>query len=81
MVNLKSGIIVMLYPNPVKDKLTIQHFETIQNKTATLSDGQGRVLQQVKLTSLQQTVDMETYPAGIYILKMEDGTVFKVLKQ
>jgi hypothetical protein len=81
MINLKSGVIVMLYPNPVKDKLTIQQFETIQNKTVILSDGHGRILQQVKLTNLQQTVNMETYPAGIYILKMEDGTIFKVLKQ
>ena len=81
LINLKAGIKVNLYPNPVTDKLTIQQFGSIQNKTAVLSDGRGNILQQIKLTSQQQTVNMETYPSGVYILKMEDGTVFKVVKQ
>jgi hypothetical protein len=81
MVNLKPGITVMLYPNPVTGQLTIQQFGTMQNKTAVLSDGQGKILQQIRLTNLQQQVNMEMYPSGIYIVKMEDGTVFKVVKQ
>jgi hypothetical protein len=81
IVNLKPGITVMLYPNPVTGQLTIQQFGTIQNKTAVLSDGQGKILQQIILTSLQQQVNMEKYPSGVYIVKMEDGTVFKVVKQ
>jgi hypothetical protein len=81
LVNLKAGLTVMLYPNPVTGQLTIQQFGTIQNKTAVLSDGQGKTLQQIKLTSLQQQVNMESYPAGVYIVKMADGTVFKVVKQ
>jgi hypothetical protein len=81
VINLKAGITVSLYPNPVTDKLTIQQFGTIQNKTAVLSDGRGNIFQQIKLTNLQQTVNMGSYPAGVYILKLEDGTVFKVVKQ
>ncbi|MBL7747160.1 MAG: hypothetical protein JNM19_07015, partial [Chitinophagaceae bacterium] len=46
IVSLKAGIVVSLYPNPVIDKLTIQQFGTIQNKTAILADQQGKVLQQ-----------------------------------
>jgi len=81
VVNLKAGINVALYPNPVKDQLMIKQFGTIHNKTAVLLDGQGRTLQKIILTDLQQSVNMETYPAGVYVLKMEDGTVFKVVKQ
>lgn len=81
LINLKAGIKVSLYPNPVTDKLTIQQFGAIQSKTAVLSDGRGNILQQIKLTNQQQTVDMQTYPSGVYILKLEDGTVFKVVKQ
>ncbi len=81
IVSLKAGIVVSLYPNPVIDKLTIQQFGTIQNKTAILADQQGRVLQRVTLTSVQQTVNMEKYAAGIYMLKMEDGTSFKIVKE
>jgi Secretion system C-terminal sorting domain len=79
-VNLKAGIVISLYPNPVSDKLTIQQFGTIQNKTAILADQQGKTLQQVRLTSLQQTINMERYAAGIYVLKLEDGSTYKIVK-
>jgi hypothetical protein len=81
MVNLKAGIKVNVYPNPVTDKLTIQQFETIQNKTAILSNSEGKVLQQIRLNSFQHEINMKIYPSGLYILKMEDGTIFKVVKQ
>ena len=80
-MNLKDGITMLLYPNPVTDKLMIQQFGTNHNKNAVLSDAQGKLLQQIILTNLLQTVNMEIYPAGVYVLKMEDGTVFKVVKQ
>jgi len=81
IVSLKAGIVVSLYPNPVIDKLTIQQFGTIQNKTAILANQQGKVLQQITINSLQQTVNMEKYAAGIYLLKLEDGTSFKIVKE
>ncbi len=81
IVNLKSGIKVNVYPNPVTDKLTVQQFGGMHYTTATLSDGQGKVIQQVKLTSLSQSISMTTYASGFYFIKLEDGTVFKILKQ
>jgi hypothetical protein len=81
LVNLKAGIVVSLYPNPVSHKLTIQQFGTIQNKTAILANQEGKVLQQINLNSLQQTVNMERYAAGIYVLKLEDGTTYKIVKE
>ena len=53
----------------------------MQYKTAVLTDGQGKILQQLKLTSLQQEINMKIYPPGIYILQLEDGTIFKVVNQ
>lgn len=81
IVSLKAGIVISLYPNPVSDKLTIQSFGTIQNKTAILADAQGRILQQIRITNLQQTVNMERYAAGIYTLRLEDGSSFKIVKE
>lgn len=81
VVNLKVGIVVSLYPNPVMDKLTIQQFGTAQNKAAVLTNATGKVLQNISITGLRQTVDMERYAAGLYILKLDDGTIFKILKQ
>ncbi len=81
MVNLKSDIKVNVYPNPVTDNLTIQQFGFARYKSASLFNGNGNLLQQITLNSLQQTVNMKIYPARIYIVKMDDGTVFKVVKQ
>lgn len=81
LINLKAGIKVNIYPNPVTDKLTIQQFETVQSRSAVLSDEQGKILQQIKLSGFIHEIDMSKYAAGIYMLKMEDGTVFKILKQ
>jgi Secretion system C-terminal sorting domain len=80
VITLKAGIKAIAYPNPVADKLTLQQFETVQSKTAIISDAHGKVLQHIRITSLQQQVNMETYPPGIYFLKLDDGTVFNITK-
>ncbi len=81
IVNLKAGISVSLYPNPVADILTIQQFGGVRNKSAVLYDEKGSRLQQINLNSQQGQISMKPFPPGIYILKMDDGTVFKVVKQ
>lgn len=81
LVVLKAGIKVNVYPNPVTDKLIIQQFESIRYKTAVLSNGEGKILQHIKLNGFVHEVNMAIYPAGLYILKLEDGTVFKLIKQ
>lgn len=80
IIKLKAGIKAVAYPNPVTDKLTLQQFETVQSKTAILADAHGRVLQHIMITSLQQQVHLESYPPGIYFLKLEDGTVLNITK-
>lgn len=80
-VTLKAGVTVTMYPNPITDQLVIQQFGVIQHKIATIYDPGGKILQKVSLNSLQQTVDMKAYSPGVYIIKLEDGTIFKVIKQ
>lgn len=80
-ITFKPTTDIILYPNPVKDKLIVQQFGSFKNKTAILADGFGKVLQQVTLSSQQQTINMFAYPSGIYLLKMDDGSVYKILKQ
>jgi hypothetical protein len=80
-ITSRSSGNVILYPNPVSDKLTILQSGQIKYKTAVLSDGRGNTIELLKLTSTQFEVNMKSYPTGIYILKIEDGTVFKVFKQ
>lgn len=81
IVSLKAGIVISLYPNPVKDKLTIQQFGTLQSRTALLTDGQGKTILTIRLTSLVQTVSMERFGKGIYMLKLDDGSSYKIVKE
>lgn len=81
MVTVQSGNSVAVYPNPVKDQLTIQQIGTIKNNIILLTDLQGRVLQTIQLNSAQQTIDMTKYAAGMYLLKQEDGTTQKIIKE
>lgn len=81
IVNLKAGIVISLYPNPVHDKLTIQQFGGLKNRSAVLSDIKGNTLMTIRLNTLQQTINTERLAAGVYMLRFEDGTVFKIFKE
>lgn len=81
IVNLKAGIVISLYPNPVQDKLTIQQFGGLKNRSAMLTDAKGNVLMAIRLNNIQQTVSTERLGAGVYVLRFEDGTVFKIIKE
>lgn len=80
-INNRNSGSVVVYPNPASDKLIILQSGMIKNKTAILSDGQGKTLLKINLTSMQHEINMKSYPAGIYIIKMEDNTIFKIVKQ
>lgn len=71
---------IVIFPNPVTDHFTVRQIGAMKNKWAVLSDAFGRT-RQISLTSPLQTIDMSGMPVGVYILKMEDGTVFKMAKQ
>lgn len=79
-LTIKPDADIVLFPNPVTDHFTVRQFGAMKNKWAVLSDAFGRT-RQISLTSSMQTIDMSGMPAGVYILKMEDGTVFKLAKQ
>jgi hypothetical protein len=81
VVNLKENTNIIVYPNPVTSQFTIQQLVTLKNKLAYLCNMEGKILQNISLRNINQQVNMEGYASGIYILKMEDGTVFKVFKQ
>jgi hypothetical protein len=79
--SLKSEATLAVNPNPVADILTIQQFGILQYKNAILTDMHEKYLQNIKLTSLQHSVNLKGYATGNYILKFENGPVIKILKQ
>jgi hypothetical protein len=61
-----QAVAIQVYPNPVKDvlQLNIQR----ENIQVILVDQSGRTLQQRSVQPGQHTIDMQSYPTGIYQL-------------
>jgi hypothetical protein len=67
-----------VYPNPVKDIVTISGAKVGNN--LMLTDISGKQLQQINITATSFTIDMSKYSSGIYLLKTE-GTTQKIIKE
>lgn len=60
---------VQVWPNPIKDKVTVTADDKKYQKIA-IYNTVGRRLQELKITSKQSIIDFVNYPAGIYIFKL-----------
>jgi hypothetical protein len=68
-----------VYPNPLKDVVTISGAKL--GDTITIIDIAGKALQQIKITETQFTIDLSKYSKGIYLLKSDNGLAQKIVKQ
>jgi hypothetical protein len=60
---------VMIYPNPVRDRLYIQ-FEEDQPLQCKILDLQGRTVSQMQVVRSGESLDVSGLPPGIYVLKI-----------
>ena len=67
----------MVYPNPVKDILTIR---TTPGAAYTLLDYQGRIVQEGTLHNLINFVDVSDKMSGVYYLEVRKDARFKVVR-
>ena len=74
-----NSSLITIYPNPVKDVVSISG-ATIGNK-ATLTDISGKQLLQLNITQTAFTIDMSAYNSGVYILKTDNGVTQKIIKE
>ena len=58
-----------IYPNPARDRLTINMPATATPTAAWLCDAAGRVVGKVTLSGGENTVDVGKFPAGIYLVQ------------
>jgi len=76
---------ISLFPNPVRDELTLEIKEDLQNLTFQIFDMNGRSMQTGRALSPQTVINMQHYQAGIYILVIEQGgqriQSFQIVKQ
>ncbi len=86
-VDIRSGIIYTIAPNPFTDKIIIGPSNALQQTIQIkLTDLHGRIVmeKQVKCAGGPSTINIPAVAAGIYLLKLttEEGTqVFKLIKE
>ena len=86
-VNIRSGIIYTIAPNPFTDKIIIGQSNTLQQTVQIkLTDLYGRIVMEKQINSAggPSTINIPDIASGIYLLKLttEEGTqVFKLVKE
>ncbi len=72
---------IKIYPNPAKDKLTLEWTDNIKIKKITLSNILGQVVYTIKGKNINIrnfVIDLSNYKSGVYYLNIqtkEDGTM------
>ena len=73
--NTKNNL--SFYPNPVKDKLTIENPD-FKTYTVRIGDVTGKIVMTVKISSKQTAIDLGNLHKGIYFLIFEEnGKIIK----
>jgi Repeat of unknown function (DUF5650)/Secretion system C-terminal sorting domain len=73
---------VTVYPNPIKNTATLYVSDRkLLGTAATITDVNGRAVQQLALRNHFETIDMAALPPGIYLLRLADGQTQKLVKE
>lgn len=64
-----TDAVMQVYPNPVKDKVTVKVNTQAINTMVDVVNVSGVIVKQFKLTAAQTTVDLSALPAGMYTLR------------
>ncbi len=72
----------LVYPNPINNNATLQiNTNGLLNTKAILSNIDGKILRVFNITQKFTFVVMENYSSGIYLLKLQNGEVVKLIKE
>ncbi len=73
---------VQVYPTPASSTIQVRILNaSLLGSNVRLLDMRGALLQQVRIQSFQQNIDVSSLAAGLYMLQFEDGSLMKVTKQ
>jgi hypothetical protein len=73
---------ISIYPDPVKDKTTLQiNDNTLLGTTTKLMDASGRIGQTFTINNIFQIVDMSLLPQGLYFLQTANGNTQTIMKE
>ena len=77
----RANAVISIYPNPVKNKLTVSVGRDAVGTEVKLINKEGRLVQQFIIQQQNFTVDMSGYAGGVYLLQFSNGLVQKVVKE
>jgi Secretion system C-terminal sorting domain len=72
---------ISLYPNPVTAKLLIATTPDLLNSIASLTDINGRWIQNILIKQSYTEVELSDLPAGLYLVRFATGKTEKFMKQ
>jgi hypothetical protein len=65
---------VVVYPNPVEDRVTISVPSIMIGATMTVSSASGSIVFNAKVTELATGIDMSALPAGLYVVTIRGNS-------
>ncbi len=71
-----------VFPNPARDQITISISDnSLMHTRASITDVNGRVLQNITLNQSNTPVNISQYIKGMYVVKFKDGSSVKIVKE
>jgi hypothetical protein len=76
----EGDVSILVYPNPASEMVNISVSKNLLNTKLGLYNGEGKLLQSKLITTFNFQCSLLNYPKGIYLLRFEDGTMERVIK-
>ncbi|MBK6825705.1 MAG: T9SS type A sorting domain-containing protein [Chitinophagaceae bacterium] len=78
----KGSVAVSYFPNPVGGSLSLRVLNNdLLGTRADLYDVTGKIIQHILLDKTVTTINFQKLPAGLYLLKLADGSSYPLIKQ
>jgi hypothetical protein len=79
-VNTGAAATVSVYPNPVRDVVTVKVTGGTENGNISLVDLSGRTIRSMAVSAAETAIDMSSLSPGIYFIKYTDKNVMETIK-
>ena len=76
----EGDVRISIYPNPGSDMINISVGNNLLNTKVSLYNVEGKLLQTKLITTFNFQCSILNCPKGVYMLRFEDGTVERVIK-
>ncbi len=73
--------ILQAYPNPAGDRTTIEMSAGHTGSVLKLVNTSGILLREIEVSQENVTVDLTGLAPGLYLIRTEDGTILKIVKE